>query len=145
MNRDQKAAVVDEIAEQIGRAEAVFAVDYRGITVPQAAELRAQAARRRRQLPDRQELAHRARGRQGRRRALKELLEGPTALTFVRGDAALAAKALNDTAAQLQLLEFKGGLMNGGALTRRRDPLDRPAARARGAVRASSSARSRRR
>ncbi|HEX4751573.1 MAG TPA: 50S ribosomal protein L10, partial [Solirubrobacterales bacterium] len=40
MNRDQKAAVVDEIAEQIGAAEAIFAVDYRGITVAQVAELR---------------------------------------------------------------------------------------------------------
>ena len=30
--------------------------------------------------------------------ALKELLEGPTAMTFVRGDAAAAAKALVDEA-----------------------------------------------
>ena len=41
MNRDQKAAVVEEIADQIQSAEAVFAVDYRGITVAQAAALRA--------------------------------------------------------------------------------------------------------
>ena len=40
MNRDRKAAVVDEVAAQIEAAEAVFAVDYRGISVPQAAELR---------------------------------------------------------------------------------------------------------
>ena len=44
MNRDQKAAAIAEIAEQIRESEAVFAVDYRGITVAQAAELRAQAA-----------------------------------------------------------------------------------------------------
>ena len=41
MNKEQKAAVVDEIAAQIEESEAVFAVDYRGITRPQAAELRA--------------------------------------------------------------------------------------------------------
>ena len=40
MNRDQKAAVVEEVAAQIQESEAVFAVDYRGISVPQAAELR---------------------------------------------------------------------------------------------------------
>jgi len=40
MNRDQKAAVVEEIAGQIEAAEAVFAVDYRGISVAQVAELR---------------------------------------------------------------------------------------------------------
>ena len=42
MNKDQKAAVVDEIAAQISEAQAVIAVDYRGTSVPQAAELRAQ-------------------------------------------------------------------------------------------------------
>ena len=50
---------------------------------------------------------------------LKELLEGPTAMTFVRGDAAAAAKALSDfrRASGGTLLEFKGGWMNGAALT----------------------------
>ena len=40
MDRDQKAAVIEEVAGQIQEADAVFAVDYRGISVPQAAELR---------------------------------------------------------------------------------------------------------
>ena len=44
MNRDQKAAVVEEIAGQIRSADAMFAVDYRGISVAQAAELRAGCA-----------------------------------------------------------------------------------------------------
>ena len=42
MNKDEKAAVVEEVAGQIQEAEAVFAVDYRGLSVPQAADLRAQ-------------------------------------------------------------------------------------------------------
>ncbi len=40
-------------------------------------------------------------------------MKGPTALTFVRGDAALAAKAVADYARVTQLLPFKGGLMDG--------------------------------
>ena len=48
--------------------------------------------------------------------SLKPLLGGPTALTFVRGDAALAAKAIADYARATQLLPFKGGLMDGAAL-----------------------------
>ncbi len=40
MNRDQKAAVIDEVSTQIKDSEAVFAVDYRGISVAQVAELR---------------------------------------------------------------------------------------------------------
>ena len=40
MNREQTAAAVAEIAESIKEADAVFAVDYRGISVPQAADVR---------------------------------------------------------------------------------------------------------
>ncbi len=136
MNREQKATAVAEIAEQIKESEAVFAVDYRGITVTQAASRARPAARRRRDVPRRQELAHRARGR--RRPAteqLKVLLTGPTALTFVRGDAASAAKAISTFNRETSLLEFKGGVMNGETLEIAADPGDRQAAHARRPVR----------
>src|ERR671936_1079864 len=118
MNREQKAAAIAEIAGQIEGSEAVFAVDYRGISVPQAAELRVR-------LRDadatfrivKNTLTLRAADKAGAE-ALKELLEGPTAMTFVRGDAAAAAKALSDfrRASGGALLEFKGGWMNGAPL-----------------------------
>jgi len=117
MNREQKAAVVEELAEQIRSAEAIFAVDYRGISVSDAADLRSR-------LRDSQtkfrvvknSLTERATDEAGTD-VLKPMLEGPTALAFVSGDAALAAKALNDAARALGTLEFKGGLMNGTALS----------------------------
>jgi large subunit ribosomal protein L10 len=117
MNRDQKAAVVEELAEEIRGAEAIFAVDYRGISVSDAAELRSRlrdAGARFRIVKN--SLTERASDKAGTE-SLKELLEGPTALTFVGGDAALAAKALNDQARALGTLEFKGGLMNGAVLS----------------------------
>jgi large subunit ribosomal protein L10 len=117
MNRDQKAAVVDEIAEQIQSSDAIFAVDYRGLTVSQAAELRGKlrdADARFRIVKN--SLSERAADKAGAE-ALKPLLEGPTALTLVRGDVALAAKALNDSARAFNLLEFKGGLMDGATLS----------------------------
>jgi large subunit ribosomal protein L10 len=118
MNRDQKTAVVDEIAEQIGSAEAIFAVDYRGITVAQVAELRTKlrdADARFRVVKN--SLSERAADQAGIT-DLKPMLIGPTALALVHGDAALAAKALNDTARQLNnVFEFKGGLLNGDVLT----------------------------
>jgi len=40
MNREEKSATIQEIAAQIEASEAIFAVDYRGISVSQAAELR---------------------------------------------------------------------------------------------------------
>jgi large subunit ribosomal protein L10 len=116
MNREQKAAAVADIAESIKEAEAVFAVDYRGISVPQAAELRTR-------LRDvdatfrvvKNSLTERAVDEVGAD-ALKVLLEGPTALTFVRGDAALAAKALQTFRRETDTLEFKGGLLGAEAL-----------------------------
>jgi large subunit ribosomal protein L10 len=117
MNRDEKTTVVEEIAGQIQAAEAIFAVDYRGISVAQAADLRTrlrEADARFRVVKN--SLSERAADQAGAEN-LKPMLVGPTALAFVNGDAALAAKALNDAARQLNLLDFKGGLMNGSALS----------------------------
>src|SRR5947209_15745043 len=117
MNRDQKAAVVEELAGQIRASDAVFAVDYRGISVAQAADLRARlrdSGTRFRIVKN--SLTERAADEAGAS-ALKDLLTGPTALAFVAGDAALAAKALNDAARVLGTLEFKGGLLGGVPLT----------------------------
>jgi len=118
MNRDQKAAVVDEIAGQIEAAQAIFAVDYRGISVSQIAELRAKLAESDTRFRIvKNSLSERAADKAGAE-ALRPLLEGPTALALVGGDAAMAAKALNDTARALNnLIEFKGGLMDGNALS----------------------------
>ena len=117
MNRDQKAAVIEEVATALRESDAVFAVDYRGISVPQAAELRTR-------LRDadasfrivKNTLSERAADKAGAE-GLKELLEGPTAMTFVRGDAAAAAKALRDFNRATTLLQFKGGWMNGAPLS----------------------------
>jgi large subunit ribosomal protein L10 len=117
MNRDQKAQVVEQIAGELERADAVFAVDYRGISVSQAADLRAKLREADAVFRVvKNSLTERAADKAGAS-ALKELLDGPTALTLVSGDPALAAKALSDTARALHILDFKGGLMNGNALT----------------------------
>ncbi len=117
MNREQKAAAIEEVARQITEADTIYAVDYRGASVPQAAELRAR-------LRDadatfrvvKNTLTERAADNAGAE-ALKSYLEGPTALVFVHGDAAVAAKALADFRRASGLLEFKGGWMNGEALS----------------------------
>ncbi|MGZ4306315.1 MAG: 50S ribosomal protein L10 [Solirubrobacteraceae bacterium] len=118
MNRDQKAAVVDEIAGQIEAAQAIFAVDYRGISVSQIADLREklrESDTRFRIVKN--SLSERAADKAGAE-ALRPLLEGPTALALVGGDAAMAAKALNDTARALNnIIEFKGGLLDGNVLS----------------------------
>ena len=116
MNREQKAATIEAIAAEIDAAEAVFAVDYRGISVPQAAELRTKLREAETSFTVvKNSLTERAADQVGAE-SLKPLLSGPTALAFVRGDAAMAAKAIADYARATQLLPFKGGLLNGEAL-----------------------------
>ncbi len=118
MNRDQKGAVIEEIAGQIEQSSAVFAVDYRGITVAQAAELRARLREGDASFRVvKNSLTERAAERAGAAE-LKQLLVGPTAMAFVRGDAALAAKALAEFGGRgTQALTFKGGLLDGRPLS----------------------------
>ncbi len=113
MNKEQKIEAVAQIAQQIEESQAVFAIDYRGITVSQIASVRAQ-------LGDvdasfrvvKNSLTELAADKAGAEH-LKSLLEGPTALTFVRGDAAAAAKAISTFNRETDLLPFKGGIMDG--------------------------------
>jgi large subunit ribosomal protein L10 len=117
MRKDQKAQVVDELATQLGEALAIYAVDYRGISVPQAAELRASLREQDASFRIvKNTLTLRAADKAGIE-AIKELVaEGPTALTFVRGDAALAAKALDTFSRRADVLEVKGGVLEGQIL-----------------------------
>jgi Ribosomal protein L10 len=116
MNREEKGVAIEEIATQIEGAEAIFAVDYRGISVPQAAELRAKlrdADTSFRVVKNR--LTKLAADKAGEDR-LAEWLEGPTALAFVRGDTAMAAKTISTFNREHEVLSFKGGFMEGFSL-----------------------------
>lgn len=117
MKREQKAQVIDELAAQLGDAEAIYAVDYRGISVPQAAELRASLREHDASFRIvKNTLTLRAADQAGVE-AIKELVaDGPTALTFVRGDAALAAKALDAFSRRADVLVLKGGVLEGRVL-----------------------------
>jgi large subunit ribosomal protein L10 len=117
LDRTQKAAAIAEIVEDLRQSEAIFAVDFRGISVPQAADVRTrlrEADARFRVVKN--TLTERAADEAGAE-GLKSLLEGPTALTFVRGDVAVAAKAIATFNRETDLLTFKGGLLNGDQLT----------------------------
>jgi large subunit ribosomal protein L10 len=111
MNRDEKSATIEEIAAQIAESEAIFAVDYRGISVPQAAELRSKL----RECDSsfrivKNRLTKIAADKAGEDR-LADLLTGPTALAFVRGDTAQAAKTISSFNKEHNVVAFKGGFM----------------------------------
>ena len=146
MNRDQKAAVVDEIAAQIRSRRR----SSRSTTAGSRCRRRPSCARKLRDADAtfrvvKNSLTERAADKAGAE-ALKALLEGPTALDLRarrRRRGGQGAQRLRPR--EPELLQFKGGLMDGARARRRRDQGDRPAARARGALRPARRAWSRRR
>jgi large subunit ribosomal protein L10 len=115
--RPDKVATVGEIADKMSKVEVVFVTEYRGLTVGALAELRGalrNAGSEHKVYKN--TLARRAAVDTGNS-ALVDLLVGPSALTFVSGDAAATAKALKEFSKTNPLLVIKGGALAGKLLT----------------------------
>ena len=108
--------MIEEIAAQIEGSEAIFAIDYRGISVPEAARLRGNLREAEASFRIVKNRLTKLAAEKAGREELTELLEGPTALTFVRGDTAMAAKAISNFNREHDVLTFKGGFMEGLSL-----------------------------
>jgi large subunit ribosomal protein L10 len=115
MNREEKTAAVDRLAEDLSGAQAIFAVDYRGISVPQAAELRSKLRESDASFKVvKNRLAKLAAAKAGTE--IDDLLTGPIALTLINGDPVLVAKTITTFTREHEVLEYKGGMMDGAAL-----------------------------
>jgi large subunit ribosomal protein L10 len=116
VNREQKAAFIDDVAGRVSESEAIFAIDYRGVSVSQVAELRGKLGEAGASFQVvKNTLTSLALEKSDAPGGvdLKEFLTGPTAFTYVKGDIAMAAKAIADFKKEYELLEFKGGVMEG--------------------------------
>ncbi|GMU79150.1 MAG: 50S ribosomal protein L10 [Acidimicrobiia bacterium] len=111
MARPEKVAVVDEIRTKLDEADAAILTEYRGLTVSELAALRSALRPAGTEYKVfKNTLARRAADEAGLA-GLAELLGGPTAIAFVRGDAVGAAKALRDFGKGAPALVIKGGLL----------------------------------
>jgi large subunit ribosomal protein L10 len=109
--RPEKVAVVAEVTEKLSNAQAVLLTEYRGMTVSQLASLRrALRPAGAEYKVYKNTLVRRAAADAGYA-GLDEQLVGPTAITFVTGDVAAAAKALRDFGRTNPLLVIKGGAL----------------------------------
>jgi large subunit ribosomal protein L10 len=109
--RPEKVAVVDEVREKLAGADAALLTEYRGLTVKQLAELRRTLRPAGAEYKIYKNTLVRFAAREVVDDQLDPLLTGPTAITFVRGDAAAVAKLLRDYARGHQALVVKGGLL----------------------------------
>ncbi|HEU5477382.1 MAG TPA: 50S ribosomal protein L10 [Gaiellaceae bacterium] len=119
MKREQKEQVVEELAARLKAAETLLVADYRGLTMPQIDELRTRLiASGARFTVVKNTLTRRAAEAAGTE-GLLALLDGPSAIAFLEadGDMVAAAKALADTARETHVLEIRGGVMQGRAVT----------------------------
>lgn len=118
MNRQQKEAAVGNLAYEFGAAEAVYAVDYRGLSVAQITELRSRLLQNETTLKVVKNSVTKLAAEKAEVATISDHLSGPTALAFVRGDAAASAKILQGFVKESDnILELKGGLLNGTALS----------------------------
>lgn len=111
MPRPKKVAVVEEIRSKLESARAAVLTEYRGLNVGELAALRSvlRAAGAEYKI-FKNTLARRAAEEAGLT-DLASLLDGPTAITFVRGDAVVVAKALRDYSRANPALVLKGGIL----------------------------------
>src|SRR5689334_20666803 len=119
MKRDQKEQVVEELTQRLKAADTLLVADYRGLTMPQIDELRTRLiASGARFTVVKNTLTRRAAEAAGTE-ALLTLLDGPSAIAFLEadGDMVAAAKALADSARETRVLEIRGGIMQGRAVT----------------------------
>lgn len=111
MLRDEKEAVIAEVAEQLAAAENLFVSDYRGLTVAELSELRAKLRDSGASFTVVKNTLGSLAAQRAERQPLSELLSGPTAVTFAGDDLVAAAKALSDFARTHPKLENRGGLL----------------------------------
>jgi large subunit ribosomal protein L10 len=119
MRRDQKEQVVEELTARLRAAETLLVADYRGLTMPQVDELRSRLLESGARFTVVKNTLTRRAAEAAGTDALLTLLDGPSAIAFLEadGDMVAAAKALADAARETQVLEIRGGIMQGRAVT----------------------------
>jgi large subunit ribosomal protein L10 len=116
MAKAERQAAVEEITEQFRGSNAALLTEYRGLTVKQLKELRRSLGADTQYAVVKNTLTKRAANEAGIA-GLDELLAGPSAIAFIKGDPVEAAKGLRDFAKANPLLVIKGGVMDGKPLS----------------------------
>src|SRR5947207_11655598 len=119
MKKEQKEQAVDELTARLKAAETLLVADYRGLTMPQIDALRSRLLDSGAKFAVVKNTLTRRAAEAAGADALLALLEGPSAIAFLEadGDMVAAAKALADSARETKVLEIRGGIMQGRAMT----------------------------
>lgn len=109
--RPEKVAVVDEVREKLSNADAAILTEYRGLKVGDLADLRTSLRAAGGEYRVYKNTLVRFAARDLGLGELEEMVTGPTAIAFVKGDAAAVAKALRDYSRANPTLVVKGAVL----------------------------------
>ena len=119
MLKTEKERIVSELAAELSEAETLIVADYRGLTNKQLESLRDVLLEHGARFRIVKNTLTRRAAEQAGADALLVMLEGPTAIAFIEssGDPAAVAKALQATAKETNVLELRGGILEGKTLS----------------------------
>jgi large subunit ribosomal protein L10 len=117
MARPDKTAAVAELAEEFRSSNAAVLTEYRGLTVAQLKELRRSLSGADTTYSVVKNTLTKIAARDAGVSGFEDLLEGPSAIAFIKGDPVEAAKGLRDFARTHPLLVIKGGVLDGNPLS----------------------------
>lgn len=122
--RPDKVAVVDEVQTKLDEADGALLTEYRGLNVPELAELRKALRDAGGEYKIYKNTLVRIAAANAGIDIADDMLTGPTAIAFVNGgadgapgDAAAVAKALKEFAKGNDKLVLKGGVLDGAVLS----------------------------
>ena len=115
MARPDKAAAVAELTDEFRSSNGAVLTEYRGLTVAQLKQLRVALGDDVNYAVVKNTLTKIA-AKDAGVESFDSLLEGPSAIAFIKGDPVVAAKGLRDFAKANPLLVIKGGVLDGKAL-----------------------------
>ena len=113
MARPEKVEAVGDITERFKGSAAALLTEYRGLRVSDIAQVRSALRENDADYRVLKNTLARIAARDLGLDELADMIEGPTAIAFVRGDAAAAARALDEVARKFPVLTLKGGILDG--------------------------------
>jgi large subunit ribosomal protein L10 len=117
MANAEKVAAVAELTERFQTSSGAVLANYRGLTVAQLAELRRALGEQATFAVVKNTLTKIAASEAGVADQIGDLLIGPSAIAFVKGDVVEAAKGLREFGKANPALEIKGGVIDGKSMT----------------------------
>jgi len=116
--KERKEQIVAELVERLRSTDTLIVADYRGLSMKEIDGVRGELLQHGARFSVVKNTLTRRAAEEAGVEALKEFLDGPTAIAFVGdGDMVAVAKTLSDTARRTKILAVRGGILQGQTIS----------------------------